>query len=316
LRTFAGTEGEGCVVSHRSVTSKQNSNAPTLREVQDRLQAAILDGDNVFLDLILDNSRTTRETLFGVYRNAYIGRLVEILQNEYPILSGYCGDERFRALAESYIAVFPSKSQNARWFGSRLPGFLGTSGTYGENPELADIAEIENAVSNAFDAVDAPVVDVGGLSQFPPDAWGKLKFAPHPSVARLDATTNAFAIWKSLKNGDAAPNPVILINAEHIVVWRQETTPMVRVMGREEAMMWTEASRGVRFEVLCEMLATFDTPETAASRAAGYLQSWLGAQMLMAVTLAVTPMRKTMLNSKSLALQPVRRRTARTPKVH
>lgn len=272
-------------MNRRSAKSTKNTNTPSLREVQDRLQAAILASDDGFLDLILDNSRTTRATLFGVYRNAYVGRLVEILQNEYPVLAAYCGGERFRTLAESYIAAFPSNSQNARWFGTRLLGFLGSSEAYGENPELADIAEIETAVSNAFDAVDAPVLDIGGVTQFPPDAWGKLVFAPHASVTRFDATTNAFAIWKSLKNGDTAPSPLILSDAEHIIVWRQETTPLVRVMAREEAMMWTEAARGVRFEVLCEMLATFDDPDTAASRAAGYLQGWLRDHMLTAVTL-------------------------------
>jgi hypothetical protein len=53
-------------------------------------------------------------------------------------------------------------------------------------------------------------------------------------------------------------------------------------MPYEEAMMWIEASRGARFGVLCEMLATFDDPDGAALRAAGYLQGWLEAEMLSA----------------------------------
>lgn len=50
---------------------------------------------------------------------------------------------------------------------------------------------------------------------------------------------------------------------------------MLRPLGAEEAMMWTEAAKGVRFGVLCEMLATFDDPDHAALRAAQYLQGWL-----------------------------------------
>lgn len=272
-------------MNRRSAKSTKNTNTPSLREVQVRLQAAILASDDGFLDLILDNSRTTRATLFGVYRNAYVGRLVEILQNEYPVLAAYCGGERFRTLAESYIAAFPSNSQNARWFGTRLLGFLQSAMPYRNNPELADIASIETAVSNAFDAADEPVLDIGGVTRFPADAWGRLIFTPHASVSRVDVATNAFAIWKALKDDAPPPASLTLAEPEHIIVWRQETTPLVRVMGREEAMMWTEAARGVRFEVLCEMLATFDDPDTAASRAAGYLQGWLRDHMLTAATL-------------------------------
>ena len=298
-------------MNRRAVKSKIILNTPSLREVQERLQAAILGQADGFLDLILDNSRTTRVTLFGVYRNAYVGRLVEILQNEYAILATYCGDARFRALAESYIAACPSNSQNARWFGTRLPAFLRTSQSCEQHPELANIADIENAVSNAFDAADVPVLDIGGVTRFPADAWGRLIFTPHASVSRVDVATNAFAIWKALKDDAPPPASLNLAEPEHIIVWRQDATPMVRVMGREEAMMWTEASRGVRFEVLCEMLATFDDPETAASRAAGYLQGWLGAHMLTAVALDPPPRRKAVRDVERPAQKPGRRGVAR-----
>ena len=281
----------------------------TLREIQDLVQAAILSGDESVFATILDNSRTTRRTLFGVYKNAYVGRLVEILLNEYEILLGYCGDDQFRSLAEAYIEACPSRSQNARWFGSRLPEFLSTSETYSKHPELAEIAGIEKAVSDAFDATDAAVLGFDGLAQYPPDAWGRLTFTPHPSVTRLDAATNAFAIWKSLKDGETPPETTLLTIAEHLAVWRQDTTPRVRVMSNEETMMWTEACRGVRFDVLCEMLATFDDPENAAVRAAGYLQGWLSTHMLTSAKLVRPKARTASSNVERPAKKPARRAT-------
>ncbi len=56
-------------------------------------------------------------------------------------------------------------------------------------------------------------------------------------------------------------------------------------MPYEEAMMWAEASRGVRFDALCELLAAFDDPDSAAVRAAGYLQGWLTAELLTAAAM-------------------------------
>ncbi|MFN0217214.1 MAG: putative DNA-binding domain-containing protein [Hyphomicrobium sp.] len=253
-------------------------NAPTLKEIQDSLQAAILTGDDAILATILDNSRTSRDTLFGVYRIAYVGRLVEILQTEYALLHAYCGDEEFGRFARAYIAANPSRSQNARWVGVRLPAFLADH--VPELPQFAELAGIEKAVSDAFDAADAPVIGLPDMAAFPPDAWGRLAFAPHPSATHLDAATNAFAIWKALKDDEAPPALATLRQPDRLIIWRQKLAPMARVMGAEETMMWTEACRGVRFDVLCEMLATFDDPDTAAVRAAGYLQGWLATEML------------------------------------
>lgn len=60
-------------------------------------------------------------------------------------------------------------------------------------------------------------------------------------------------------------------------------------MSAEEAMMWREAVKGVRFSVLCELLATFDDPETAATRAATHLQGWLAAGLLSGATVVAEP---------------------------
>ena len=43
----------------------------------------------------------------------------------------------------------------------------------------------------------------------------------------------------------------------------------------EEAMMWDEAAKGVRFGVLCEMVATFAGEDEAELRAASYLKGWV-----------------------------------------
>ena len=82
--------------------------APTLLEIQESLQSAILCGDDAILASLLDNSRTTRNTLFGVYRNAYEGRLVDVLRNDYPLLRTFIGDEYFSDLARVFIAAHPS----------------------------------------------------------------------------------------------------------------------------------------------------------------------------------------------------------------
>ncbi len=266
---------------------RRGSVEPGLAALQESFQQAILTGDQSILDTLLDSSRTTRHTLFDVYRNGYTGRLVDVLRTEFPLVHVYCGDEEFDALARAYIAACPSKTPNARWFGVRLPAFLAAVETYAEHPVLAELASIEKALSEAFDAEDAPTLCLGGLARFPPEAWGNLVFSPHPAAKRLDLSTNAFTIWQALSAEETPPAPETLPSTRRLLVWRQDGMATVRALGDEEAMMWTEAGRGRTFGALCEMIATFDVPQTAALRAAGYLQCWLNTQALTSANLAL-----------------------------
>ncbi len=59
---------------------------------------------------------------------------------------------------------------------------------------------------------------------------------------------------------------------------------MFRELSTEEAMMWDEAAKGIPFDVLCEMLATYDDPDGAAARGAGYLHGWITSGLLADVS--------------------------------
>lgn len=255
---------------------------PSLRELQEQFQAAILSGDDAVLGIIRDNSRTGRDVLFGVYLNAYVSRLVEVLAHDHDMLHAYLGDEGFADMARAYIAAYPSRTQNVRWIARNLPAFLTATKPFSNYPQIADLANIEIALNNAFDATNGPVIGLAQLAAVDPETWGQLQFSTHPSSHRFDITTNAFEIWRALRAGTEPPEPVTPGERQRLLVWRKGGTPMIRALGPEEAMMWDEAAKGVRFSILCEMAATYDKPDEAATRAAGYLAGWLNSELLSA----------------------------------
>jgi hypothetical protein len=57
-------------------------------------------------------------------------------------------------------------------------------------------------------------------------------------------------------------------------------TARFRPLVPEEAMMWDEATAGIRFGVLCEMVATFGGVDGADFRAASYLKDWVDMESL------------------------------------
>jgi hypothetical protein len=247
----------------------------SLKELQDSFQRGILAGDDGILAEVKDSAKERRNVLFGVYRNAYVARLAEILGDDYEQLHAYLGDRAFAQLVKAYIAANPSDQRSARWFGRHLPAFVRERGAYAKHPEVAEIAELEKALADVFDGPDAEPLGIDTLAAIDPEDWPRLVFAPHPAAIRLTVKTNAADIWTALKSDTAPPKPEHLLEPQAILVWRQDFMARFRPLSPEEAMMWDEAAKGVRFGVLCEMVATFAGEDEAELRAATYLKGWV-----------------------------------------
>jgi len=248
--------------------------------LQDEFQRGIMSGDDSVLADILDSPKEKRDVLFGVYRYAYVSRLVEALRNDHTHLHGYLGDEMFDEMGAAYVAAKPSQNPNMRWFSQGLPEFLKTTAPYSDYPAIADLAAFEKALNDAFDGADGGTIAIDDVAAFPPDVWNDLKFEAHPTACRLDLSTNAVDIWKALKDEETPPDAVMSDEPVRLLVWRQELTPMFRELPAEEAMMWEEACAGIPFGVLCSMLATYADPDSAAARGAGYLHGWVTSGLL------------------------------------
>jgi hypothetical protein len=256
-----------------------------LKDFQDRFQRAILNGDDAILSDIPDGPRETKTNLLGIYRDAYVLRLIEVVGNDHELLKRYVGEEQFGDMARAYIESCPSNHPNARWFAHRLPEFLRTRDPYAGRPVLAELAALERALNDAFDGADAPVLSMADLGSIPAEIWARLSFVRHPTASRLDVATNVGAIWTALKAGEEPPPPAPCDDGGRILVWRYATTAMFRALNAEEAMAWDEMGRGKRFGDLCQMLAIFDDPPSASARAAGILKTWLDAGALSEVVL-------------------------------
>jgi len=251
-----------------------------LEELQERLQRAIVEGDEAVLTQICDSPREKRDVLLGVYQNAYVHRLLDVLATDFEQLHALLGDEQFGELAQHYIAAYPSQTPNVRWFGARLPQYLSETEKYKATPVLSDLAALEQLLNDVFDAQDAPALTQDDLARTPPQDWASLIFSPHPVTRRLEMTTNAPDIWLALKSEETPPTPTRFSETVQIIGYRPDFTAMFRPMQSEEAMMWDELARGVPFGELCKLISFCGGEDDAPMRAAGYLQSWVSSGML------------------------------------
>ena len=251
-----------------------------LKDFQDRFQRAILDGDDAILEDIPDGPHETKTNLLGIYRDAYVLRLIDAVGGDHERLRIYLGEDNFQAMARAYIASFPSRHPSVRWFARRLPEFLKAHEPYSRQPILSELAALERALNDAFDGADAPVVRMSDLLVLPPEEWAGLSFVRHPTALTFEVFTNVGAIWVALKAGEEPPPCRLFDMGTRILVWRNDTTSMFRELSAEEAMMWQEATKGTPFAELCAMLAVYDDPGSAPARAAGFLKTWLEGGLL------------------------------------
>jgi hypothetical protein len=269
----------------------------TLGEIQDSFQHALLAGTDGVLTQLADGPREPKEVLLGLYRDSYILRLIEFAQNDHELLRAYLGDEAFEDMVRDYAAAYPSRYRNAKDFCTHLPQYLAEAAPYCEHPAVAELAALEKALNDAFYAKDAAIIGILQLSGFAPDDWALLRFTAHPSAIRLNLRTNAADIWSALKRGSEPP-AAVQGGLQPILVWRADV-PKFRALTEEEAMLWDEAAKGVRFGVLCEMAAAYDEPDGAAQRAAGYLQGWIASGLLAEAALTQLPSSGTALSIRT-----------------
>ncbi|OYW55982.1 MAG: hypothetical protein B7Y80_03455 [Hyphomicrobium sp. 32-62-53] len=262
------------------------TSAPSLADLQTRMQAAILAGDRqALVPLVRAGAHAGQETLISVYTSAYVLRLIGILKADLPLTAAYLGDDPFARAARSYIAAHPSPHRSARWVGDRFAAHLAKEAEFAAHPQCSELASLEWALGCAFDAPDAPTISLADLASIPPEAWSELSFPPHPSAALFTETWNAFEIWSALKDEATPPRPHRHAEPITYVIWRRDGTPTIRGLSAEEAMLWREAERGAPFGRLCEFATHFDDPNTAAHRVATYVQVWLAGGALSGVML-------------------------------
>lgn len=215
-----------------------------------------------------------------IYSCAYRARLVGALAKDYPGLKALLGDRGFERLARAYVEVHPSRYANLRWYGGGLAAFLRKSGPR-RRRALAEMAAFEWALGLAFDAADAPVLEVSAIASQAPADWPGLRFSPHPSLRRLDLHFNVPALRAAADAGKPLPPLRHRRRPVSWLIWRKELGAQYRSLEHDETQALDLLLRGETFDKACERLARIRGSE-AALRAASLLKVWFGEGLFVA----------------------------------
>jgi len=229
------------------------------------------------LSLAQSGSDTAHARL-GIYHRAYRLRLCEVLRDSFAKTSAYMG-ELFNQHASEFAVAQPPALRNLGRYGATLPAFL--QKTYPDNPELAELAQLDWDLRSRFDGADEPAFALDALQ---PDAEGNIPCLTmaeplHPSVLLRSSQSNAIKLWRAMDDDTDVPEVQLDTSGAGLVVWRWEFQPHFMRLDVAQYRFMQALAEGSSIQDAAQTFA--DTEVLATPEVLGaWLQSWLGQGLL------------------------------------
>ena len=266
------------------VPRDDNSEAPALFELQKDWVASVLQDTlpeeaPTLLSLAQSGSDTAHDRL-GIYHRAYRLRLCEVLRDSFAKTSAYMG-ELFDQHASEFAVAQPPALRNLGRYGASLPALL--QQTYPDNPELAELAQLDWDLRSRFDGADAPAATLDALQ---PNDEGNIPCLTmssplHPSVVLRNSHSNAVKLWRAIDDDTEVPEVQLDDSGAGLVVWRWDLQPHFMRLDAAQYRFMQALAEGSSIQDAAQSFAdteVLSTPEVLGA----WLQSWLSQGLLRA----------------------------------
>ena len=224
-----------------------------------------------------------------VYQHMYRSRMIEALESQFPRLARWLGAERFADLTSDYVADHPSRHPSLRFLGARFPDWLAAriAADPALHPELSDLARLEWARADVFDAADEAPLAIGVLRAWPAQRFAELPLRLIGAHRRLVLAHPVAALWDAIGPTGAPPGSALALGApaarpESLLVWRQGVAVYHRATDDAERAALDAMAAGTTFGLVCESLAGGRSDEEAAAQAFVWLSTWSTDEVLSA----------------------------------
>lgn len=207
--------------------------------------------------IAVGNALLTPAMQVDLYREQFALRHVAALREDFVSLEAVLGEPAFERLAAAYLQAFPPTSFTLRDLGEHLPGFVALTAPWSDDPLLTDLARVEWAFVAAFDAPDAPPLELTALAALPEEAWPTARVVFQPSLQRLALASPAHDYRLAARDAKVARASLVRppSRPSHLVVFRgAERLQCVDVDAAAYALIG-ELARGAPLGEACERVA-------------------------------------------------------------
>jgi hypothetical protein len=228
--------------------------------------------------IVRGDDRLSAEARVDIYANMYFYRILDALKEDFPATLAVLGDDNFHNLVTGYLLEYPPTEPSISQCGRYLADYLRDHPLRDGAPFIADLARLERAIVEVFQAPDAVALEPDALRAIAPSDWPGMKLTIHPSaqilaldwrVSDLLRAVEEQREWKAAEQG-----------AVKVLVWRRDARVFYRDLEPAEAAALEAASRNGTFAEICEVIATNPCDQDPVVAMNRMLARWLTDRLL------------------------------------
>lgn len=170
------------------------------------------------------NDRLLPVEQLEIYRVQFWLRHTSSLVEDFPGVSGILGQGEWERLVESYLASAALDSYTLRDLGSGLAEHIARRSETPHQGLCIDMARLEWAYVESFDAADAAPLAAQKLTAIPEDAWEGARLVTNPALRLLEVNYPVAALRRRLRAAlgreDAEPVAIPEPSHQRLAVYR------------------------------------------------------------------------------------------------
>lgn len=222
-----------------------------------------------------------------IYRQQFWLRHTSALLEDFPGVSGILGQQHWERLAEEYLEAHPPTTFDLRDVGERLPDFIAHHAEWlPQRGLVADMARLEWAYVEVFDAADAPPLAPEKLVDLPPEAWPRLRLTLNPAVRLLRVAYPVVELRRQLCPPQTSPVPNPAADARRLLVHRSSRDIRVEALEEVPFRLLEAVADGAALAGACE--SALSAEGAAGALTGARLQAWFHDWVRRAIVVDVS----------------------------
>jgi hypothetical protein len=204
------------------------------------------------------------EQRIDIYAQMYYARLREVLREDFPCVAAVLGCAGFDTVVRAYLADRPSTHPSLRHLGCQFAAFLDTRAETGSLPFLGDLARLEWARLDVFDAPASEPLQVEHLQHIAPEEWPGLRFRLTPACQILHSDWPVHELWATAEKGTPGCE-CVRREKTTLRVWRDGFAVYHATMDAIEHTALVRVLAGDPFSAVCGAVESLLPAEVAAA---------------------------------------------------
>jgi hypothetical protein len=245
----------------------------SLSDVQAEFAAALANPAAAVPDDVAGPDGGPAPRRFAVYRNNLIAGLVDVVAGVFPAVRRIVGEDFFEAMARAYVRAEPPTSPVLLYYGNGFVDFVAGFEPARSLPYLADVARIEWAWREAYNAAEAEPLGPADLAGIAEADLPALTFSLHPSLRIVRSAYPALTIWRM----NSRETPIVPVDlaagGEDTLVVRPEAEVVTRPLPAGGARFVEALATGHALSEAADLASQADQAFDLAANIAGLIES-------------------------------------------